>query len=385
MNINEIKLKISGKIDELNTLANDPEVLKAGASDEQTAKFDALEKEIDGLKKDLERAEKIESANKFKASLNIVKNLGDNENKQVEKFSISKAIAESMNGSLSGLEKEVHEEGCKSFQYNGHTPTGLALPEKFIFASNTTSSLPGYAQSKSEGLIGLGQDLLGTQLGISYKPNLVGSVKINATDKTGQKGVEGSGNTVTTGTNSYVTLAPQFFYFEDTFSKHLLSNNEGLVLSNIAEMAIGVERAIEKDIFDYIAANVTTGTTGGAATWAKVLAIEKAVRSGNVKFALGWSADGVLSATAKDAGSGLMIKNSDTINGKLALASSLIADSHVYAGDWAKAFIGYYSSAYEVLTDPYSDSRSGNIKFTVSRMAGTGVLKSKISSYKGGA
>lgn len=139
--------QLEGKIaEEKNKL----EALKKKVSDENRVRTDdektewkTLQSNIDDFKEQLadERADIAQKAEEAKAkgtpllgTAEAGRSVSDKERKEVAKYSVTKAIRQTIEGKMDGVEAEMHQEAQKEARDNGHTLQGLGIPQSLIRA-----------------------------------------------------------------------------------------------------------------------------------------------------------------------------------------------------------------------------------------------------------
>ena len=158
----EIRSQIDAKIASLTTL-NDTEgkSLTDETRDAFQTKFDGVQKEITNLKADEKReismeAIRIEGASAEKRKLDLANAAGGGlgkgkEDEEVKRtFSISNFIQEAGKRTLTGVNKEMHEEAVKEARKSGKIVEGFGIPSMIIGKSEkrtmnaTTDTAGGY-------------------------------------------------------------------------------------------------------------------------------------------------------------------------------------------------------------------------------------------------
>ena len=108
MKTNELKEKRAAKIAELKTISTKAETENRDLSGEERTRFDALTGEVEGLNRRLTDAERLAEFERLEGRADPMS--GAVERRGLEGYSVAKAIAEGMNGNLTGQEAEWDRE-----------------------------------------------------------------------------------------------------------------------------------------------------------------------------------------------------------------------------------------------------------------------------------
>ena len=124
----ELKKKREGLLAEMDKLANKAEKL----TDEESTRWEDLQKEVDGLNKEIKLEEQRESHLRLRAAGSEVE-LSKTEERDLQQYSFVKALAEFLrNGRLSGLELEMHQEAQKELAAFGESVGGFGISQKVL-------------------------------------------------------------------------------------------------------------------------------------------------------------------------------------------------------------------------------------------------------------
>ena len=93
---------------------------------------------------------------------------------------------------------------------------------------------------------------------------------------------------------------------------------------------------------------------------------------GNLAYIMRPDMYGALKTTAKDAGSGLFVADGGVVNGYQTLRSNQVTSGDAIFGNFRDLIIGFFGSL-EIIVDPYTKSRSGNVVTTAHQFADVGV------------
>lgn len=370
--IQELKQTRSEKIEAmrelLNTAENDS---KRSLTDEETNKYDGLDKEVQNLNKEIERAERQTELDKLVVEKNkdeekIERNVEINENKR------------------RGLD-EIISENLRDNQISDF---------KISTRAQTTTTASGAIPVDVEGLSVVGKDSMKDRmksLGFKYMSNLNGDVKLPYIQPlVAGKVAEGSAYTNSEVLGN-VTLSTNRFSITETFSKELLaSGNEAVLAELIDEMILSAERKVESQVYTEVLANASGLTSVTGITLNNIQEMEKAIDADSV-YLMPRSLFFDAKAVKLDDGSGRFLFNKgnntygSTYEGTPALYSNLfngsqitlVAPNAVVIGDWGE---------YDITFDIYSAAKNGQVIITVSKIAdvavraasGTAAVKSNL-------
>ena len=142
MKIKEIKETRSGKIAEMRSISDKAATENRDLSGEERKRFDTLDTEVTGLSARLNDAEKMVEFERLEARGDTVS--GDSsERRSLDHYSLSKAVSESRNGALTGLEAEWHQELAK----DRAEVRGVMVPTEIILGGERRALTTGGSAS----------------------------------------------------------------------------------------------------------------------------------------------------------------------------------------------------------------------------------------------
>lgn len=267
-------------------------VSKATRSDDEDAEFDTLRAEFEGYNRKIEREE---AAEKFQAARAAELPAIHEKTTNPSDYKFSKAIREMVmnNGVLTGLEAEMHQEAKRE----NPSLKGIGVPSFVINrAALAASGSKVVATNTVDFIEALRARLVVIQAGAKLMPGLKGNLSIPKL--TGGNVVWNSetGNSADfAAAFGEVTMSPKRLTAYQTVSKQLLVQSEYAIEQIITgDMYRSVALAVDAAALEGGAANTPTGilntsgigsvecgTTGGALTWAKVVALENEVAVDN--------------------------------------------------------------------------------------------------------
>ena len=349
--------------------------------------------EIDTLDAKITRAEKIEKELRAAAA---VSGASVSSVKSDKRYSLTKAINESISGGLTGVEKEYDQEAKRS-----NTITGLGIPT-FVMGEKRTN--PQTVASASE--------LIETNVG-DWAPTLQANTVLGglATWMTGLSGdmklpvlsgtTAGWNDELTTNATSAATavggqtLQPRKLDSYMDISKMLLAQTSGSVEGIIRQdmnnaIAAALEAAVlgsadgtgnpPQGVFDAAGGSAAGGT---APTLAKMIEMESDIAASNADFGrlayiMSTKARGACKAAAGDVvvtsgASQPLWSRENTVNSNAAYATNCIADTFgsgtdeggVVFGRWDDCVIGQFGTALDIVVDPYTLALTGQVRIVM--------------------
>ena len=389
----ELKHKRAGKVAELKAITSQAETQKRVKTPAELTRWNTLKSEIEDFDAELVTLEYEENQNKMIATAEI---LGQNgEKRELKKFDLSKAITEMASGrGLTGLEKELHEDGEREYKALGKSSRGLIIPTK-LMRSFSKATHTGHASEIVGKLDTIDNKGILEILGVTVYDNLTSQIKMAYGDgfsaafvAEGIAAAEGSHNESTGKIEPRRVQAWKFFHNEYLAQSAVMPQM-------LQDMVTSIEAAAAKEVIAKILALAPLAgfdaavNAGAPLTWANVMKLKGALKTTQFvspKFVAGGELYASLEATRKDAGSGKMIIEEGKISAYQAIDAqgliSAIADTAADAdtdpthalilGDWSRAYVGFFGGI-EILVDPFSASDEGKTKLTWHRLADASV------------
>lgn len=328
----------------------------------------------------------------------------DKEDKNaVKRYDLAKAIRETRSNSLSGLEKEMHQEAEKELRGVTGVLGNLYIPSMFIRRgylpgdvmkraneeTKTTGAaagwIPTFTESADLGLVVASP--LYRDLGVTVYENLVaGKLDLpfsqgnTATAPAEQSAISQSVPTKTKGTLTAGRIGGWQNFTQETLAE------SSVLPSLLGDMIASIDRKVGSMVaLDAVAVNVMSGfatsDTGAAITYAGLLAMISNLTSDmfvSEKFLLSKALFYFLASKVKESGTAdyivnfLQGNNIGRIGGIQAFGTSFLPlhDSTKYDviyGDWKQSYVGFWGGV-QLLIDPYTGSDNGYVKITFSRM-----------------
>ena len=363
-------------------------------------KFDNQIKELDKQIGVLERSEEIKAEQERRAAQNnpVPKNVQTPEEKLAKRFDLFKAIREKINGTLTGAELEICQEGRNELRSLGqaYDETGIQIPHNLLGQKRaeigTGDGTPPVPILDNPILSIVRTPLVMDKLGVTTYPGLTGNfplprmAQLSATFVSEKSAVSGSGASLAKN-----TLSPRRVGAYDFFTKELLSQTNPQIQAAVwQDFVDAVWRAVKVDLMDNVAAGgtVVTGrtitTAAAILAWADVLNMEKTIENeyDGMAYVMSHGQKALLKAKDKGTDTGRYVWSDDnTINGYSAYATAALAATNggmtntcydVIFGYWKAACIGQWGGI-ELIVNPYAADEKGEIKITVSGLFDTDV------------
>lgn len=367
------------RMQEILDAAKEGEKTRALSSDEKT-EFDTLKGEVEALETEIETAEFVESR-ATQEPQEPQHQRGDKvpqHQRKAAPYSVGKAIQEfAKRGEegLTGVEKEMHDELSR-----GITTEGLLVPYTESHRDqNTTSKADSIDVKIDPNLSIIGKEPLWSQMGLTVLPGLQGTIKLGKkTPDEAEKVGEKAEITQTGNTETFVTMSPERYGITDIFTKELLAQrNPAVQAAIVADMIKGCDRKLTADVYT-IALAAASEVTEGAITVPGFNALMAAIDLDGA-FAMHRASFFNAKGQKVDAGSGRFLASMTTTNGigttydgARLFYSTLFndGDAKQYAiyGAWEEVYMGFWG-ALEILLNPYTYQKKGQIEMTVNRLA----------------
>lgn len=379
----ELRITRKQKLDAMQALVDKAagENKRAFTTDEQTA-WDGLKTECDELERQITGAEYLESRqapDNNDQTQHQSRGNGPQIVKPAAPYSVGKAIREFVEGGtagLTGLEAEQHKEMGRNI-----TSTGLLVPYQHRSATvNTpTTHATSIDVTIDPNLSIIGYEPLYNQMGLTILNNLSGTIKLGKkTHDVADKYATGAEVVAESNVPSFVTMVPERFGITDTFAKELLAQmNPAVQAAIVADMIKGCDRKLTAEVYT-VALAAASEVAAGAITEAGFNALAAAVDMDGA-FAMDRGSFFAAKAVAFDTGSGLRLAKNAASNGvgtswdgTPIYYSNLFDDGAakqylVYAA-WSEMWMGFFGGL-EIIINPYTRARWGEIEMTVNRLA----------------
>jgi HK97 family phage major capsid protein len=322
-----------------------------------------------------------------------------NTNKQMEKFSLLRAIRNTAEGrSQDAVTLAILDEGKKGFANAGLSFRGsLTIPYKF---EERAPIINATTAGEGEYAVGIQQfDMLGAlrgnlcaiKAGATLLSGLVGDVSIPLYG--GSSALWKAENAIAvSGQSSFteVTMSPKRLTFFIDISKQFLVQDstqaEALLMRDLSD---AIQAKLEQTIFDNVVAGDgpaglfygASFTSVGAVSYAKIVALETAIAANNaltqnLAYITRPQLVGAMKTTIKSGSTASFIMDGNTgANGYPVLASTNVTDlgatgqtgtgySGIIFANWADLLIGNWGGL-DITVDPYTQAAYGAVRLVV--------------------
>jgi len=386
---------------EASGLVKQAETEKRDLSADETTKYDNLVSEIESMDSEITRAEKHEQLQARLAGASGTS--GSKETKEEKDFSLVKFMREAVNGSLTGVEAEMHQEAEKEARQFGKEIVGFGIPS-LIFAPQKRDhqvtdsakggiTVPTFKQGFIEPLRGRSMVL---EMGAQLMTGLTGNIdNINGTATVATWEGEIDDNADTSMAFDKVPMTPHRLGAITTISKQLLLQSS-LDVENLIRMDLikAITTAVDKaaisgngggGILGILGTvgigSVVGGASGSNLSWAQVVALEKEVAIDNADFgSLGYLTNPKVRAQAKtvekasNTAQFLWQDGATPLNGYRAgvttqVPSDLVKTvtsnlSALIFGNWDDLMIGQWGGL-DIVVDPYTAKKKAQIEIAI--------------------
>lgn len=408
----ELKQIRASKIEAQKNLIAEAKQAKRDFNDDENAKFDTLQSEIEDLDKKIARAIQIEEAEKRAAQAQgePVQAPAIQTKKENQNYSVLRAIRNVVAGkSVDGVEAEAMQEAQKELRQSGLSiPEGakIAIPGSMM---QRDQSVTGDAGAKGGKLVVTEAPRLVaplfpnnplSELGITSLNGLVGNVPLlSNTDVTFQWVGENENVTGTDVSFDGPILKPKRIGALVDISEQLIKQSsisiERLVI-NLLNDAYGRAMAVAvlngsgvKDplgILNLTGVGTPAVTTAAAPSFANVVELETLIKAENateksLAYVGSKKLAGKLKTTAKVSGTdSTMLLKDGLLNEHKFVGTNLVPEltgNHALIfGDWSQCFTGHWSGL-SIKVDPYTQATAGKIRLVVNAYADVQVVHPK--------
>ena len=380
-------------------------------------KIEILKRDLQAKRQDLEKAiaENAENVSQLRENvetlirqINVQKALDDAElalqtsqaedPQEVKRFSFQSFLREAMNGHLTGLNAEMHQEAQKEAREFNRSIANFGIPSmvlRAIAGQNVTTPADGgvlVADERVRYYAALQNKLALTQAGANFLTGLVGNVPVvTGGTFTGQWLAEGADATMQKAAFNPYTMTPKRLAVMGAVTKQLLNQGSVDVEALIVDALVSAHaQALEaaaiagsgssnqpRGILNTTGiGSVAINTNGGALTHKAVVELESQITATNVdnnalRYLTNAKVVAAMKTTSIDAGSGTMIYDGQYANGFPVIKTNNVPSnlskgtganlSALIFGDFSKLLIGTWGGL-DVLVDPYVLGASGQVR-----------------------
>lgn len=418
--LNQFTNERAEKLSKLTALSEKDEL-----TDEEQSTFNTLSEEIDGIDTKMKAQQTV--ADNLKEQINQERVNGDDpfggmhfmdsneetsEEKELSKFSVTKAIRDSLeSGRPQGFEREIVDEGIKELKNSGRNPEGnIVLPSKLMqLRSPVNAQTATGGTGGDQGGVTIQTDVLslidilraklpfvdstpgaGDGLGATFWNDLQGDITFpkaeedfdELTSKTENETADEQDPTYDS-----ISMSPTRRAGFAEVSRQLILQSSVSVESWLRNyLMYKLAKSMNIDIITYLLGLTGTnaienGTDGGALTWAKIVEFETAIAAADAEeeerfaFLTNPKVRGKLKTTTKESGQAIYLwDRDDRVNNYPAFTSTLVpsdltkgagtALSAAIFANWASLYIGMWGPV-EMLVNPFSKDKEGLIRLNI--------------------
>jgi len=373
---------------------------------EEQESFDNLEMEIETIDKKIDTQARVE---KQRRRIDKASTKKTPEQKVQEKYSLSKALTEALNGKLSGVEKEMDQEARhenKTLEFSsGRLMPGFAIPEliteqRTTLTAGTAATAGNLIETSLNGPIikSLQPMPVCFSAGARVLTGAQGDFEIPRETAAATASWEGETDAAAETNPTYDKLAftPNRLGAFTPISKQLILQNPFIA---DAELATLIREATERKLdaalingqdsgaepFDGILnlagiGDVAGGTDGAVPSWANIVGLESEVSTdnaleGSLNYLSTPAIRGVLKTVSKDSGSGRFIMENGNVNGYGLYTSTQVPSnlnkgtstgvcSAIIFGNFQDMIVARWGG-YDIVVDPYTGASTTVIKVYV--------------------
>jgi HK97 family phage major capsid protein len=335
-------------------------------------------------------------------------NIGMNK-KEVERYSLTRAIVASMSGdwSSAGLEREASEAVAKKF---ARTPEGFYVPNDYfqrdfnLGTSSEAGNLRATDLRTDLYVDALRNNICVARMGLRVLSGLQGNVAIPRKATAGSLGMlaEIGSATETNPTIQQATLSPKRVGAYVEVSKQALIQSAMALDSMLRDdLLMGAAVLLENQILNGVGSSnemtgirntssigtVAAGSNGAILTWGNLVDLESACANSNAEpdqvagYVINTRTRGKAKQVVKSTNLPFIWQDGSTpLNGyKVGVTNNLpnnltkgtsttICSAAIFGADWSMGVLGLFG-APDITVDPYSKADSGQVKITLNQFA----------------
>ena len=180
-----------------------------------------------------------------------------------------------------------------------------------------------------------------------------------------------------------VELSPNKITGSVLVCKQMLVNTNSDVEAFIIDSLLKeISYKIEQKMLGAVASSAATTITYSninSITWADILAMQAAIDGyliNNTSFVMNPAARAALKATPKasDTITGFICEDNE-VNGYKVNVTGVALNDNIYFGDWNQLVLATWGEGIEILVDPYTESRAGNVVIVASALVDAAVVQ----------
>lgn len=387
MKKHELRLKRTGKINEMISLNELATTEKRSFTEAENATYVALRGEVTVIDADIVIASDLEDLQRsIESTDDNVDVIPKDKSLKKRSFNIGDAMRQASAGQLEGEVKKMHERGIEQGVLATNNNT-ILIPAEAINSTRagdlttSTGSALIHKDVVSDLDIIVPMPMYRT-LGVRVLPGLNGTLGLPAQSHNIAT-FPGEENTLITAPNkpTGITLTPLRVGITEKVGKELMNSGHAPLFSAIiSDMVTGIDSAISKRTLDKVsvgakAGNIVDGTSltnGFADITGKILTDLEAKVEIDGKFVMPRSGYAILKSKPLTDGDSKTLINGkfsggETFDGYDAFGTTFCPAGHILYGAFEHVTVGMWDGL-EIIVDPYTRAKFGEVEITVNRL-----------------
>jgi len=297
----------------------------------------------------------------------------------------NKSIIANMNGELANQNNNKEGISLRTFIQDtinsGHSAKKVLSFRADPIASTTDAGIINKTIAGVDTLMTPGEVFL-KNLGVTFYLNQNGKLKLPyVAESTANFCTEGTGDASTADLDpTSIELEARRISHSQKFTVEMLSQSDPKIFTSLVKnLENGIWKKVGQDIFDQIetdAASYITGQTGTDLEYTDICNQEASLGGYDLlKPAYVTTPDvrNYLKNKQRFTTTDSPVWNNDIVNGYNAYAFSGANDNTVYFGDYSKAVVASWGKTINMIVDPFTEAKKGNVIITLISLFDTGV------------
>jgi HK97 family phage major capsid protein len=356
--IDDLKQKRYTKLNEMKDIVDQVVAENRSKDEDETKRYDSIDKEVKGIDLQIKELESQEELNKRMGTPLEIKTTDDKKSVVVE---------------FRDWLKESVNQG-KTSQFNGlaeYRADPILTTTDTAVINKTVANYVDILRSPGEAFL--------RQLGCTFYTGLVGNFVVPnmAEDTAAFVGEDVSAASANMGLADLTLAARRVTHTQAITKETLAQTNPSIYASILQNLVNGLWNAVTNDVFDTIDSDgATQKSTYGAGTLSYKMLLQQEASIGGLNIGAGAyvttpTVKAYLKGTAGLTNQAAMWTNNE-VNGYPAYGVTAANTGEIYFGDFSREAIGQWGGI-EVIVDPYTDAKKGEIHLTAIGMFDTGV------------
>jgi HK97 family phage major capsid protein len=374
MRLYELREARTAKLAEMRTLHEAAAAANRDLDGNERARFDALEGELRTLSARLTDAEKLAD---FERQMGAADDGGMS--RELRGYSLAKAVMEGMNGRLSGLEAEAHQELSRGREARGvMVPTEVLMETRVISTTGGTSGGGNLVATDLAPMTDRRRPMLAVEgMGATIMRGLTGNLDLPRMTASGTAAwvAEDAAATTTDPTFAKVSMAPKTVAAQYQLTRRMMLQSQttlepilradlGFLLAQRLDAA-AIRGGGTNEPVGIIANTNVAAVTGGVLTLELTADMIGALEVDDVTGTTGFLTHPLVMTVARKTKSadGQPLGLATIFHGKPVMASTQVPTNlgagtnrrGLIYGEWASLYVGYWSGV-DILVNPYADA-----------------------------